>query len=129
MKKKALIIISILLVSGFVIYKYAYKAHRDIATEKADFSITVQNLQDEFTNNDSLSNIKYADKTIEIYGKITTIDLATKSIVIDDKLFAISSEKITKPLLLQQEIKIKGRLLGYDDLLEEFRMDQMSIIE
>lgn len=129
MRKKILLLILVLIVGGAGFYFYMYKGHRDIASESVDFSLTVANLQKEFTENDSLSNLKYADKTIDIYGKTTSIDLEHHTIVIDEKVSAVFKDSILPKIKLQAPIKIKGRFVGYDDLLEEFKVDQVSIVE
>lgn len=126
MKKIALLLIG-LAVIGFGLYFYMYKNHRDIATESADYSITVNDLQSEFNKDITFSNKKYLDKTIEVRGKITSIDLPNHYIVIDTKLTAFFSDSVLNTVSLQKQVKIKGRFLGYDDLLEEFKMDQVSL--
>ena len=79
--------------------------------------------------NDSETNIKkYADKTIETYGKITSLDLENNAIVLDNKVFLKMTEMISKDLTIQQTVKIKGRFVGFDDLLEELKMDQCIIV-
>ncbi len=129
MKKKLLILISIIAVVAIGAYFYAYQGHRDIKTESADFTVTISDLQKEFTENDSLANRKYADKTIQISGKITAIDVPNKGIVIDEKLFGTFDAKIPNDLSVGKQVKVKGRFLGYDELLEEFKIDQISIVE
>jgi uncharacterized protein HemY len=66
MKKIALVVIVLLVAVGLGLYCYMYKAHRDIASEDASFSVTVKELQNEFSQNDSLANKKYLDRTIEV---------------------------------------------------------------
>ena len=126
MKKKIIITLGILLVLAFIGFKYVYKSHRDIATETVSYSVAVQDVHEAFLKNDSLANAKYLDKTIVIYGKITDIDLSNKIITVDEKLLATFNKKLPSNLKLQQNIKIKGRLIGFDDLLEELKMDQCS---
>jgi tRNA_anti-like len=126
MKKIALLLI-VFAVIGFGLYFYMYKNHRDIATESPNYSITVNDLQSEFNKDIALSNKKYLDKTIEVSGKITSIDLPNHYIVIDTKMTAFFNDSIFNKVSLQKQVKIKGRFLGYDDLLEEFKMDQISL--
>ena len=112
-----------------LVYLYAYKDHRNIATETADFSITVSDLQKEFVANDSLAYKKYKEKTIQISGKLTNVEYDNKAILIDGKLYATFLKNIPKGLKVNNQIKIKGRFLGYDDLVEEFKIDQTVIVE
>lgn len=129
MKKKISIGIVVVIILAFGMYKYIYQDHRDISSEDANYSVSVASLFDELKVNDSLTLKKYRDKTIDISGKITTIDQATNSIVVDEKMNAIFSDSIPKNIKVNQFIKIKGRFIDYDDLLEEFKMDQVSILK
>ena len=129
MKKKVLIFVGILCLAGFGIYQYAYKPQRNIGLEKPDFDISVPNLELEFVKSDSLANLKFLDKTISIYGKITNIDLKTNSIVLDDKVYVtFIAKKNQTQQSIGTAIKIKGRFIGYDDLVGEFRFDQAVLV-
>ncbi|MFA9187204.1 hypothetical protein [Flavobacterium magnesitis] len=128
MNKKLGYGILILLLIAFAIYSYTYQEHRDISNEEATFAITIPALEKEFTANDSLAFAKYQDQTIELDAKITTIDFENKAIILDHKVFATFNDSLPKNLISGKKIKIKGRFLGYDELLEEFKMDQSSII-
>lgn len=123
--KKIILIVLLAIASG--LYFYMYKNHRDIASEEASFSIAVKDLESEFIQNDSLANKKYLDKTIEVYGKITSMDAKTKIIVLDDKMEGTSQQSISQGLTVGKQVKMKGRFIGYDDLLGEFKMDQVTI--
>jgi hypothetical protein len=127
MKKKLFVGTFIFLIVGLIGFLFAYRGHRDIASEKADFELTVNQIQSAFNQNDSLSNKKYLDRTLVIYGKITNIDLLSNSIVIDEKLYATFKDKLPVNFKLQEIVRIKGRFIGYDDLLEEFKLDQVTL--
>lgn len=128
-KKIVLLIVFIALVVVAVLYFYVYKDHRTISHESAKFTITVSQLHEQFKENDSLANATYADQTIVVSGVITSIDTANNAVIIDEKLFLTFdvSEKIN--LQSNQSVKIKGRFVGYDDLMEELKMDQCILIE
>ena len=126
MKKKLLIFLIVFIVGSFLLYNYIYKDHRDIASEKESFALSVSDLKVDFSNNDSLANAKYLDKVIIIYGKITSIDLPSKNIVVEESLSATLKEQLSG-LKIGDSIQLKGRFIGYDDLLEEFKMDECSI--
>lgn len=128
MKKKILIILLLSLIIGISVYFYAYQDHRDIDTEIADYVVTVSGLEKDFTFNDSLAYIKYQDKTIELTAQVTTIDTANKGIVLGEKVFATFKDSLPKEIVAGKSLKIKGRFLGYDELLQEFKIDQSSIV-
>lgn len=127
MKKKLLIVCFFVIISTVLIYNYVYKSHRDISNEKESFAISVIDLKNDYRKNDSLANAKYLDKTIVIYGKITSLDLANRILSVDTSLSAILKESGVS-INLNDSIKLKGRFIGYDDLLEEFKMDECSVI-
>lgn len=128
MKKKMLIFVVFVIFGGFLLYNYIYKEHRNIANETESFVVTVVDLKEDYSKNDSLANAKYLDKTIVIYGKITSMDLSNKMLMIDTSLAAVIKDNNVE-LKQNDSIKLKGRFIGYDDLLEEFKMDECSIIE
>lgn len=127
MRKKIIIVLLVLIVAAIGVYKFLYKEHRDIASEDVVYSETTAQVYDAFQKNDSLANSKYLDKTIEIYGKITSIDLANKTIMIDEKVSAKFTNSIPAYLKPQNALTLKGRVVGYDDLLGEIQMDQCTI--
>lgn len=129
MKKIILTIIVILAVAGTGVYFYMYKDHRDISSEDAAHKVTVAQLQKEFSENDSISNKKYLDQTIEVYGKITSVDSDAHAIMLDEKLSARLKDSTAGGFEVGKTLKMKGRFVGYDDLLEEFQLDQATISE
>lgn len=128
MKKKILIGILISVVIALVFYGYIYQSHRDISTEAATYSISIPELEKEFIANDSLALVKYQDQTIELTAQITAVDIENKAIILDNKVFATFEESLPENIISGKTVTIKGRFLGYDDLLEEFKLDQSSII-
>ena len=128
MKKK--ILIAGLLIVGMLsvgVYFYMYKDHRDIAAEEAKFVLTVKDLQAEFVSDAAGANAKYLDKTIEVTGIVTSIDMASHAVVLDEKLSAVLKDPNIGDLKVENPATIKGRFLGYDDLLEELKLDEASI--
>ena len=129
MKKKILLGISLLLVitSLGLVYLYSYKAHRDISLEKVDYVVTISGLEREFTANEKSAYTKYQNKIIELTASVSTIDTASKGIVLGEKLFATFKDSLPKKITSGKTLKIKGRFLGYDELLGEFKIDQSSV--
>ncbi|SEP56046.1 OB-fold protein [Flavobacterium urocaniciphilum] len=124
MKKKLLILV-VLIIGMYFGYRYLYHEHRDIAKEEAAFALKVPALLKEFEVDETKANTKYLDKPVLISGKVTSVDVPSKTIVIDKKLLAILV-KDTK-VEVNTEISIQGRLIGYDNLLGEIKLDQSTI--
>ena len=129
MKKIIIVLVSLFVVAAVALYFYTYKGHRDIASEDADFTVTLSKLQSEFQSNDSLFNAKYADKTIEIYGKVTALDLKNNAFMLDEKIVVSFLDSTQHSIQTSDSIVAKGRYVGYDDLLEEFKIDQASVVK
>ena len=121
MKKKLLIILGVIVVFAIAGYKYVYKDHRDVSTEEASFKMTLADLKADFEKNDSIANTKYLDKAIAIYGEVTSLDLVTNEIIVDSNLSATVKGKLN--VKKGDKVTVKGRFIGYDDLLEEYKMD------
>lgn len=128
-KNKWIILLVVLVLVAFFGYNYVYKSHRDISTEEASFSIQVATLANDFKVDENKANEKYLDKTIDINGTVTSFDKESNLLVIDEVLSATLLEKPQKEIVKAQNITIKGRFIGYDELLEEFKMDQVTIIK
>lgn len=129
MKKKtlyiALVVVSIILVSAYAIKSYIYKAHRDIATEVIDYEMQTTALSDVMHN--SKQALKYIDKVVKTSGVITAVE--PNSILIDDKVQVnFINNNMLNNLSPSSTIIIKGRCVGYDDLLEIVKIDQATII-
>ncbi|WP_452223407.1 OB-fold protein [Lacinutrix chionoecetis] len=127
MKKK--LWIAILLIATIVIvgYNYIYKEHRNISSERADHTISSTSLSNDFINDTNNSESKYLNKTIEVTGIISEIN--ENDITLNDIVFCnFASGVNTKSLKLKTPVTIKGRCIGYDDLLEQVKLDQCTII-
>lgn len=129
MKRKKIYIVLVLLAIGFaswvLVDKYIYKAHRDIAKESIDFKIKTAELLSAMSNSNEA--LKYSDKVLQTSGKITSIE--QNSVILDNKVQVNFSSEDINHVFLETEILIKGRCVGYDDLLELVKIDQATIIK
>lgn len=115
----------ILIIGALLVYQYLYQDHRDIESETAAFTLTAQDITNEFEINPSDAEAKYLNKTIIISGIIT--DLNENQITINKKVFC-QLDNPTNVFEIGQRTKLKGRFIGYDNLLEEIKLDQCYII-
>ena len=117
------IIITILIVG----YNYVYQDHRDIAKEEAEFVLNSKEIKNEFVSNVFTAEEKYLNRTIEVSGTISETNKA--DITIDDNVFCQFSNDINSSINLNSIVTIKGRVIGYDDLLEQVKLDQCILIK
>ena len=119
------VVFVVALVIGFSVFNYVfYGGARDLATEDAVFTVTSKNITAEFTANIPAATKKYSDKAIAISGIVTAI---TDSIVTIDNTIICNFKTPDTTLKNEQAITIKGRLVGFDDLMGELKLDQCSI--
>ncbi|AKA36506.1 MAG: hypothetical protein CMH48_01420 [Muricauda sp.] len=125
-KKQYLVVavIAIVAVLADTLYNYVYRDHRNIATEKVDFEFSAHELQLALADENEAS--KYVDKVVMTYGTVTAIE--QQSIVIDDRVQVSFIEGISADLAIDNKISIKGRCVGYDDLLELVKIDQATLL-
>lgn len=117
-----------MLLVATTIFIYAYKEHRNISSEKPDYELKAEQLIKEFDSNIEIANQKYADRTIISYGKITSLDLNNRMIVVDEKIVIEFSILISNQLKIGDFLKFKGRFVGFDELFQELKIDQATIL-
>jgi len=120
------IIFLVLLIIAFIGYNYIYYAHRDIKSEPVEYSIKAIDILYEFSANPSISEHKYLNKTIAVSGKIS--ELNKNNITLNGQVFCQFNKTVKIKIKNISQIKIKGRFIGYDDLLEQIKLDQCNII-
>lgn len=125
-KNRILVIVLFLIVSLVGLYQYIYKDHRDISSESTDIIVEGTQLKDAFVFNYNKANADYLDKTIIVKGKIT--ELTIREITLDDVIFC-TFDTIVSTINLNDSIMIKGRCIGFDELLEQVKVDQCQILK
>jgi hypothetical protein len=128
MSKKAkitgLLLLAVLLV-GFSIFYYVFHGGaRDLATEDVAFTVTSKDIIAEFAANVSVATNKYSDKAIAVSGIVTAV---TDSIVTIDNTIICNFKSPDTTIKNELAITVKGRLVGFDDLMGELKLDQCSI--
>jgi DNA replicative helicase MCM subunit Mcm2 (Cdc46/Mcm family) len=124
-KIKVLIFLLVISFGPYYIYQNVlYKDARDINNEKSILTISAQNLEKEYAANPSQADAKYLNKTIEVEGIVS--EVTDSSLVIDHKVFCKMNGKL-KETLLNKQINVKGRCIGFDDLFEIVKFDQCSM--
>ncbi len=122
---KKVIVFVILIIIIVIGYNYIYQDHRNVTEEQASYSISALKISEEFFNNPVTSEKKYLNKTITISGLVTAIH--KNNLTLNTKVFCMLTK--TQFSKINSKIKVKGRFIGYDDLLEEIKLDQCHIIK
>lgn len=126
-KKKYLLLFFVILVLSVIIgYNYMYKDHRDISTEKVQFTKKAKELVDEYQTDLEATTTKYLDKIIEIEGRIT--DIESDNFTLNNAIVCYTDSITIQKIKIDGTLKVKGRSIGYDELLEYIKLDQLIII-
>ena len=113
------------LIIGFSVFNYVFHGGaRDLATEDAAFTVTSNDIIAEFAANVPAATKKYSDKAIAVSGIVTAV---SDSIVTIDNTIICNFKSPDTTIKNEQTITIKGRLVGFDDLMGELKLDQCSI--
>ena len=132
-KKKYPIILRLLfplfIIGSIIIYVIYNKPHKDFDKLPFDDTIESIDLVSFYQDNPDNANTRFLDKIILVIGTITDIE---KNIIILDNSIVCTldpSQIITQQININNEISVKGRCIGYDDLLEEVRIDHSFIMK
>lgn len=128
--KKIGIVIAVLVVVGYFTfpmvkdYMVNNLGKRDVKSEEAAFTVKTKDIVAEYTKNEAEANKKYINKPVAVSGVVTSVN--DKEVILDEIgicnfLVADASIKVG------QTITVKGRVVGYDDILGGINLDQCSI--
>ena len=130
-KLKTFLIIMGILILGGVIAGPKFKDYlvnnlgkRDLQSEEAAFTLKTKDILAEFTANETAANKKYLEKPVVISGVITSVN--DKEVIIDE-VVVCGFTTADATLKVGQSVNVKGRVIGYDDLMGGVNMDQCSI--
>ncbi|WP_353083578.1 hypothetical protein [Flavobacterium sp.] len=128
LSKILIISILVLLLAVGVFFSARYYAYnggkRDLKSEEVAYTLTAKEFVAKFVANETEANKKYLEKPVAISGKITAVN--NKEIILDEVVVCVLTAVDSKSLV-GQTIAIKGRVIGYDDLMGSVNMDQCSI--
>ena len=110
------------------------KPHRDILSEKAQFSLSLVEMNEEFLEDEDSAYKKYFNQVVEISGIAVAINekankrydvvLKSQGIIANGELIHANGQPKT---LIDQNVALKGLFIGYDNLLEEIKLSECSI--
>lgn len=123
MKKGILVVLVLVILGGVGAYFYVFnKPHRDPSSETASYSLKATELAEEFSSNQEAANQKYVDKVVEVSG--TVMEITDTYIIMDNVLnCSLVEGGHERGIQAGDEITVKGRVIAFDDLLEEVKMD------
>ncbi len=118
-----------LIIGLSTVYYIFNMPHRNLENEKPDFTLTAQELYNDFSADETAGNLKYGDKAIQVSGVVIekTVHENDATIVLNDAMEGIScsfdslylvnnNEKIVK-IELGETITVKGKCDGIDMIM------------
>lgn len=123
-QKIVIVIIALSILAGFGGYYYImHGGARDIQSENTSFVVASKDLIAEFNSNSETATKKYLNKAIEISGVVTKLN--KKTVTIEESIFCemLTLDGVGKG----KTVIIKGRVVGFDDLLGELKLDACSV--
>ena len=123
-KKFNIIIFSIVAIIVVTFAGYYYVMHggaRNLSNEETTYTISSKNITDQFAANVDASNKKYLDKAIAINGIVTNVN--GKEVILDNSIIC-NLKEVDASIQKNQKVTLKGRVVGYDDLMGEIKLDQ-----
>jgi preprotein translocase subunit SecG len=122
--KKFILFIALAFILILIGYTYVYKADRNISEEQPKFTIASTLLKQELNANQVNVINKYLNETIEISGLATQIEMNT---IILDNFVSARLDTLHTSINIGDALIVKGRVIGYDELLEELKLDQCTV--
>ncbi|NHF58321.1 hypothetical protein FK220_003140 [Flavobacteriaceae bacterium TP-CH-4] len=119
---------ALVILTAFVIYDRVFNAApREIAKETTEFSIPADNLQFHFADNQAKATAKYLNRVLETSGSVT--ELGTNTMVLENRVQVYFLDNPEQDISLGDTISIKGRCVGFDELLLLVKIDQATTIK
>lgn len=125
---KKIIWILVIVILGLLIgYLYVFhKPHRDYIGEEAAYKVEAPALVQSYQNDKKAADTKYLDKVIDVKGNITEMD--NQHLKLNDKIYCtLDSATATPQLQVGDMVTMKGRVVGFDDLFGEVRLDNCVV--
>ena len=137
-KLVTLILVTILGISAIALftYNYMYQSHRNVAEERAVAVVSATDLQGQFSKSQGGTE-SWTDQVVVVTGTATHVeqyampDAGQKITVVIDDLVQVDldpKQLDQQPPMRDANLKVKGRCVGYDDLLEIVKIDQGILI-
>ena len=124
MKKSRIIALVLLLAVVVGVSAFNYVMHgggRNLLKEETNFSLSSDALAKEFSSNTTMANTKYLEKAVAVKGIVTEVN---NNVITLDNGIVCTLQTANNAIKKNQVVTIKGRVVGYDDLMGEIKLDQ-----
>ncbi len=128
MKKIIWIVLALALVAGASYFYVFHKPHRNIHKEKAAFDLSAEALKTAYASNVETANALYLDQVVKVSGKVIKKD--GSNLKLDQGIYCTMAEGYEPSTGMEgMKVVVKGRVVGYDELFEEVKMDNCELVQ
>lgn len=121
-------LIAFTIASSILVYDKVFNAeHREISAETTAFTISAENLQFHFANDQAETYSKFINSVVETYGTIT--EVAPNYVILENRVQIDFLNSMEEGANIGDVIHIKGRCVGFDELLLLAKIDQATILK
>ena len=125
--KKAIPLLVAALVAGFILgYSMYNKPHRDYASEEVAKSWSSAELVEWHTSHPELEHAQWQDQVMRVSGNVASV--SELGVVLSPGVVATWEEGHQPATAPEGALTIQGRLVGFDDLFGEVRIDHAIIV-
>jgi len=110
----------------FAVYEYNRPAS-DRTMESSAVALSAHELHSGFLSGDSLQCSEWLNQIVEVTGKVQSVEGATV-LLVPGVVCTFEESPDGFPWLKGSEVTLKGRVLGFDDLFNEVRMDFCFVV-
>lgn len=121
MKKMFYIGLVLLIAGAAVAYYVMNKPHRDPSREEATEQISATDLGAAYMGDPVKGNDLYLDRVIEVSGTITSTD--AEGFTLDNVVYCKMDQAQSANLTIGDKFRVKGRVVSYDELFGQVRLD------
>ncbi|MGB0871081.1 MAG: hypothetical protein ACPG6V_13265 [Flavobacteriales bacterium] len=121
--KLAIIVLALVVLGGIIGYKITYKAHETIQDMKVEYKGQAQDIVSVLSD----APEKWQNKIVELTGTISQID--QNGFMLNESIYCVKDKTSKSSLIENNSYTIKGRIIGYDDLMEELKLDKVIILK
>jgi len=131
------VLILLVLYGLYVAYSMYNKPHKIISEQDVDYRLTVDEIIEAYTNDETVANAKFIDKVVVLEGTLKSIAASESSlsiVILEGENGLANCEFFNSDLHLSKspnpgdKVFIKGLFIGYDDLLGELQLKKCTII-
>jgi|GEM_PF-500075 len=124
-RKNLFFLVAFLALAGLATAFYLWnKPHRDVQSEKPQFQINAEELRAQLQS-DPTQLAGYLDQVVLLQGRVT--ESAEDHIVVDEFAYVELLEPGKTPLEFGTPIVIKARVVAFDELFGQLRLDQGAL--